>query len=117
MSNAEISSQSSPEYSVLYTLAAGVGGTGGEFTNTAAIPNYLGECSKIVGVVRTTAIAPATAAVSVTKGAVVALVGPPAVAGFPTIRLSSADSGDVNSYRIFWVNQVAASPYAAVQGC
>jgi hypothetical protein len=111
MSNAEISSQSSPEYSVLYTLAVG------QFTNTAAIPNYLGECSKIVGVVRTTAIAPASAPVSVTKGAVVALVGPPAVAGFPTIRLSSADAGDVNSYRIFWVNQVAASPYDAVQGC
>lgn len=111
MANREISSISSPTYSVVYTLSVG------QFTNTSAIPNYLGECSKIVGCERLTAIAPATARVSVTKSAVIATVGPPATAGFPTIRLSSADSGDVNQYRIYWINEVADSPYDSVQGC
>lgn len=111
MSNAEIAPESSPEYSVLYTLSLG------QFTNVSAIPNYLGECSQIVGVVRTTAIVPTTATVVATRGAVIATVGPPATAGYPTIRLSSTDSGDVNSYRIYWTNRVAQSQLVTVQGC
>jgi len=111
MSQLEVASNSSPLFSADYTLSVG------QFTNIAAIPNYLGECSKIVGCVRTTAILPTTASVVVTKDAVIATVGPPAVAGFPTIRLSSTDAGDVNSYRIYWTNEVVKSQIATVLGC
>jgi hypothetical protein len=111
MANREISSVSSPVYSALYTLAVG------QFTNVASIPNYLGECSKILGIVKTTALVPAGASVVATKGAVVSTVGPPATVGYGTIRLSSSDSGDVNSYRIYWTNEVADSSAVTVQGC
>jgi hypothetical protein len=110
MSIAEIAPESSPYFSVEYQLQAG-----GIFINTTPIPNYKGACSKIVGVVQLTALVDG-GLVTATQGASPAVIAPPAD-GYATIRLTSVFAGDLNTYRIYWTNEVAQSQLLNVLPC
>jgi len=113
MSNAEIAPESSPTYSVLMPALSV-----GKSVNAAAIPNYLGACSRIIGVVRAVA-GGNPGGVCAVQGATTPTVGPPAVAGIATITLTSlsAPGDDTSQFRVYWVNEVAQSQIASVQGC
>jgi hypothetical protein len=110
MSIAEIAPEASPYFSVDYTLPPG-----GSFVNTLPIPNYKGACSRIVGCVQLTALVDG-GSVFALQGAVPGSVAPPSD-GLLTLRLTSVFPGDVNTYRIYWTNEVAQSQLVNVLPC
>jgi len=108
MSNAEIASQSSPEYSFTYpAMVAGV------IANVAQIPNFLGSVSHIVGCVRVTAggvVGTVTSGVSLSPS-------PLTAPGFALVSLVSSVNTDTSVYRIYWTNRVAQSQLQTVLSC
>lgn len=105
MSNAEIASQSSPEFTFTFpVMVAGV------IANVAQIPNFLGATSQIVGCVRVTSggvVGQPSAGLSVSATA----------PGFAIVTLVSSVNTDTSVYRIYWTNQVAQSQLVTVLSC
>ena len=105
MSQLEVAQNSPVVYSTTFILAAG-----GTVINAAAIPNFNGASSKIIGCRR----------VSSNGG----LEGQPYVqyqntggSAFPILRVASDTLGDVSTYQVFWTNQVAYSNNQTIIPC
>jgi hypothetical protein len=104
MSNAEIASQSSPEFTFTYlNMIAGVTPT------PATVPNFFPGVSQSVGCVRITA--------GGTPGQPYLNV-PAVVAGATALPvLVSSNALDTSIYRLFWTNRVAQSQTVTVLSC
>jgi hypothetical protein len=104
MSNAEIASQSSPEFTLTYAaMVAGVA------PNPASAPNFFPGVSQVVGCVRVTA--------GGTPGQPYLNV-PAVVAGAsPLPVLVSSNALDTSIYRLFWTNRVAQSQLVTILSC
>jgi len=81
---------------------------GGSILNAAAIPNFNGATSKIVGCVRVL--------VGGTVGQPYASVASGASL-FPVINLRSSDLLDTSTYAIYWTNMVAYSGNQTILPC
>ena len=104
MSQLEVS-QNSPSTFVYEFLAM----VGGSIVNGAAIPNFNGHTSKIVGCERVT--------VGGTVGQPYAVVANTGGSLYPAILLRSSNALDTSIYAIYWTNQVANSPNQSIIPC
>jgi len=117
MSQLEIARNSSPVYVFQLTLVAGqITSTNVTATyNTSALFNFRPSCSKIVGLELVTAggtPSPVPPSISVTTTANSTTDG-----WVPQITLRSFNNLDTSTYAIYWVNEVASSPYQTVTIC
>jgi hypothetical protein len=81
----------------------------GSILNAAAIPNFSGTTSKIVGCERVV--------VGGTVGQPYAVVASAGASLFPEILLRSSNIADESTYAIYWTNQVAYSPNQVILPC
>ena len=110
MSLLEVAYVKSPAY--YYDFPAMAAGTvSSTATNAAAIPNFSAVCSKIIGV----SLVSGTGAGSVNAYVKEVLVTAGAL--FPVVVLSSTNNTDNAVYRMYFVNEVAQSPYLTIKQC
>ena len=103
MSQLEVAQNSPTTYCFVFDAML-VGST----LNTAAIPNFNGTTSKIVGCERVV--------VGGTVGQPYAVVASGASL-FPVINLRSSSALDTSTYAIYWTNQVAYSNNQTILAC
>lgn len=110
MATAEIAYTKSPTYYFDFPALA-PGTTSSTIENAILIPNFSPACSKILGVslVSGTGIGPV--------GAYVKAPGITAGSLFPTVLLSSNNNTDNAVYRMYFINEVAQSPYLTIKEC
>jgi hypothetical protein len=81
----------------------------GSALNGAAIPNFNGTTSKVIGCVRVTA--------GGTVGQPYVAVVNTGTALFPPVLIRSGSALDTSVYRIYWINEVAQSQIATALAC
>ena len=110
MATAEIAYTKSPVYTFDFPALA-PGTTSSTIENASIIANFSPACSKILGLslVSGTGVGPV--------GAYVKAPGVTAGSLFPTIVLSSNNNTDNAVYRMYFVNEVAQSPYLTIHLC
>jgi hypothetical protein len=107
MSQLEISQHSPTTFCFVFPVMVA-----GSSLNAAAITNFNGATSKIVGCVRVSSANPAT------NGQPYATIATGVgLAAYPVINLRSSNAGDVSVYAIYWTNQVANSNNQVILGC
>jgi hypothetical protein len=118
MSQLEIARTNSPVY--VYTMPVLVGGTVTTTNvaltyNTSPLFNFRPACSKIVGIELVTA--GGTPGATPPMLTVSSVINSTADGYLPQILLRSSNNLDTSVYAIYWVNEVASSPYQTVTIC
>jgi hypothetical protein len=118
MSNLEIARNSSPVYAYTFpAMGAGTITTTNDkvFYAATSLVNFRPSCSKIVGLELVTAggvPSPTAPILTVTN-----IVNSTADGYLPQLTLRSVNNVDTSVYVMFWINEVASSPYQTITIC
>ena len=110
MANSEIAYNKSPVYTYDFP-AMSAQATSSTTVNASAIPNFFAVCSKILGV----SLVSGTGAGAVSAG--LKEVASATGSAFPVVVLSSANNTDTAVYRMYFINEIAQSPYVTIKSC
>jgi hypothetical protein len=117
MSQLEVAQCSSPLYSfTLPAMVAGIVTTTNVSANNASIYSYFGNCSKVVGIVRSTSGGGGSTKQFLTVRPTVAC-SVPANGYIPILELTANNVTDTSIYTVYWTNAVGVSNNVTLLPC